>query len=161
MKKKEKLAEISEKIEKAKSDIAHAEKNFVEQFKLQEEISKKLNRLYQNLSNPVSVDWQKIDRELNDLEQVLGNFLANLEQSQNLEEAKSQSLSVKKSFDKFKITAKQVLINPQENLHKAKLELDEAARAKEELAAKSYFRAAGICPGSKFLWIFWKKSIRF
>jgi len=134
--KQRKILEVQEKIQKGKKEIALAEKRFVEQFKLQEVVSKKLNHLYQSLSNPISVDWQAIDRELLGLETSLDQYLDKLGQMQSLQEAITLGAGLKQSFEKLKITAKQVLIDPHASLNQVKKDLDEASKQKEELSAK-------------------------
>jgi len=134
--KQRKILEVQEKIQKGKKEIALAEKRFVEQFKLQEVVSKKLNQLYQSLSNPISVDWQAIDRELLGLETSLDQYLDKLGQMQSLQEAITLGAGLKQSFEKLKITAKQVLIDPHASLNQVKKDLDEASKQKEELSAK-------------------------
>jgi chromosome segregation protein len=134
--KQRRISEVQDKIRTMTEGIVQAEKKFVEQFKLQEEVSKKLNQLYQNLSNPISVDWRAIDRELLALENSLNKYLAKLQQLDNVQEARRGAAQVKESFDKFKDIARRIIISPQANATKVKQELDEVARQKEDLAAK-------------------------
>jgi chromosome segregation protein len=134
--KERRISEVKEKIEKTNSEIKKTEGAFVSQFKLQEEIGKKLNSLYKSLSDPVNIDWQLIDRELQNLENSVNSYVQNLQQTQDLNEIKNQAQGIKASFERFKQTAKNVLITPQANLAKIKQELDIAARQKEDLTVK-------------------------
>jgi chromosome segregation protein len=128
-----KIEEVSKKIQEANEQKKQTEAKFVGQFKALEDVNKKLNELSQKLSNPASVDWVSVDRELQGLENSWASFYNLIQNSQNLDEVKKQAVVVSENFTKFKSVAKTSIVDPQVAALTLKQELDSLLKAKEQL----------------------------
>jgi chromosome segregation protein len=128
-----KIEEVLKKIEEAKSQKVQTEAKFVGQFKALEDVNKKLNELSQKLSNPTSIDWTLVDKELQGLENSWTRFYDLLKTTTNLEEIKNYAPAVAESFNRFKSVAKTGIVDPQVAALSVKQELDSLLKAKELL----------------------------
>ncbi len=131
-----KIEEIQGKINQNKGEKQNLESQFLAQFKALEEVNKNLNQLSHNLTNPNSVDWEAVDRELVALESAWNNFYNQLFQSQSMDEVKKQAESVAGSFEKFKKAARSSVIDPQVASLALKQELDNLLKTKEQLQSE-------------------------
>jgi chromosome segregation protein len=131
-----KIEEIQGKINQNKSEKQQLENRFLGQFKALEEVNKKLNQLSHNLTNPNSIDWEAVDRELVALENAWNNFYTQLSESQSVDEVKKHAQSVAGRFEKFKKAARSSVIDPQVASLALKQELDNLLKTKEQLQSE-------------------------
>lgn len=131
--KERKLEEVIAKITQTTQEKHHLENQFVGQFKLLEEVNKKLNELTHKLSNPAQIDWVLVDRELLALENVWERFSKDLAEAQDIDEVKSKAVAVGQGLVKFKAAAKAAVVDPQVASLALKQELDNLLKQKELL----------------------------
>ena len=131
-----KIQEIKTKIEETEKEKQQQEHSFVSQFKTLEEVNKKLDGLSQKLSNPAQIDWELVDKELGQLENVWSGFYNKLQTTQNLDEVRQQAGQVGISMQKFKKAAKSAVIDPHLGLLAVKQELEHLLKEKEQLSLK-------------------------
>ncbi|MBI5530823.1 MAG: AAA family ATPase [Candidatus Doudnabacteria bacterium] len=134
--KQRKIEEINAKIEATSKEKEILEQNFVGQFKILEDVNKKLNELSQKLSNPAQIDWAFVDRELKALETVWTQFYGQLQHGGDLEQLKQKGQLVAENFEKFKLATKSAVIDPHLGLLAVKQELDNLLKEKEDLSGK-------------------------
>lgn len=127
------IEEVKTKIEEAKSGLRNQEQIFGGQYKALEEVNKNLNELYKQLSNPVSIDWHKVDAELKALDGAWLSFSDLLKSSQSLDEIKQSAFSYNQSFVRFRASAQSLLLDPQSNAAALKSQLEQLLKTKDEL----------------------------
>ncbi len=128
-----KIEEIQGKINQTKAQQQALESQFSQQFKVLEEVNKKLNSLSQKLSAPASVDWSAIDKELAEFEKAWEDFYKQLSSNENLEAIKSKAQTLAQSFQRFKAAARTTVVDPQINGLALKQELEVLLKSKEQL----------------------------
>lgn len=131
-----KIEEIQAKINHNLAEKQKLESQFVSRAKALDEVNKKLNQLSHSLSNPNSIDWASVDRELAALETVWQRFYEELSKSQDIDEVKKHAESVAKSFVKFKEAARSSVIDPQIASLALKQELDSLLKQKEQMQSE-------------------------
>lgn len=134
--KQRKIDEIKAKIEQTQKEKEKLESDFVNQYKLLDEVNKKLNELSQKLSNPAQIDWALVDRELGVLENIWNTFYGQLQSGSSLEEIKAKAGEVGQSFIKFKNATRSAVIDPHLGVLSVKQELDALLKQKEQLQSE-------------------------
>lgn len=127
------IEEVKLKISEGEANKQAQEQIFLRQFRALEETNKQLNELYKQLSNPVSVDWRRIDEELKALDVAWQEFVLALQSSQNLDEVKRQAASYGQSLGRFRASAQTLLMDPGTNVAVLKNQLEQLLKSKDEL----------------------------
>ncbi len=96
------------------------------------ELNKRLDKLYEFLQNPNTIDWQGFKRELAILEDSLNVFFGNVSAGQPWQQVKISIDSLKNTFSQFKIFVNKSFRDPNAAAN-LQAELKKVLREKEEL----------------------------
>lgn len=130
------ILEAKEKLEAARVDQAKLESVVQSRTKELELITQKLNQLYSHTKSPVQIDWALFDLEIKSLEDSFQSFFVNLETVNDIGAAKHLAQGLKESFSKFKITARDIVKDPEAAMITFQQELKHVLDEKDKLAAE-------------------------
>jgi len=130
------LKEVEEKIVKAREDEAQEKKELALASEALLDLNKRLEKLYEFLQNPNTVDWEGFNRELVVLERSVEDFYGKIQGGKSWEEVKFSIESFKGSFSKFKEFVGKSFRDPQAAAN-LQGELKKVLREKEGLNQKA------------------------
>jgi len=129
------ILEAREKLELYTGDQEKLAAQVQERTRELDNITNKLNQLYSHTKNPVQIDWALFDMEVKSLESSFESFFVNLESTDDVTHAKNLASGLKDSFSKFKITARDIVKNPEAAMSTFQQELNHVLQEKDKLAS--------------------------
>jgi chromosome segregation protein len=128
-----KLTEVETELSGHRDSTEQAKQNSTQIAEVLREVNAKLDHIYSNLSNPVSVDLEAVNLELDELESALNGFYQTMDQVESISEIKTHAESFRTRFQSFKSSARELLRNPAASHAKLQQDMQGLVKHKEQL----------------------------
>ena len=131
--KTQKIAAVEIKIAEAKNVQQQTHVQIQQENGKVSQFSRQLDELYQQLQNPVAVDWVLFDQHLVRLETTFEDFYHTLEQSQDIAAIRQSAVQLRQNFGVFANLAKNSVSGPQTGSQQLQQQLKGLQLQKEQL----------------------------
>ncbi len=130
-----KLQDLQSQLDQANDSQASATAHVKATEQALSELNRQLAEVYAEVNNPATADWQQVANGLEKVDKVFDQFVDVLDRSSDMNQVRSAANSLRGSWDDFKNTANEAVINPQTQQLKLQTQLQELNSKKDQLSA--------------------------
>jgi chromosome segregation protein len=129
----QKISELTQQITQAENEFKDSSDRIAKQSQLLSEMNNQISSIQEILANPVSSDWAVVSKEVDNFDKSLASFQSILEHSQELSPVFNAATELYSSWEKFRSTTQEAVVNPGKQLAEAQRQLHELSDKKEQL----------------------------
>ncbi len=129
----QKIAELQEQIRTAETEFSESSNRIEQQNQVLVDMNSQIGKLQEALANPVTADWAVVSKEVENFDNSLSSFQNILENSQELSPVLNAATELQSSWQKFRSSTHEAIVNPGKQLAEMQAKLHELSSKKEQL----------------------------